>query len=561
MKQVFISFLIFISGLLSKAQTPTFQSAYGFGSIYHDYAWDITRDNLNNTYVVGDFSGTIDFDPGPGVYNITEGSNRNIYVLKLDASENLAWARSVSGNSTSIPTSIKVDNSGNVYSTGFISGIADFDPGPGSYTLSSISPPQSVFIYKLDVNGNFVWVKQIKATVLGVGNSLSLDGTGNVYVAGNFSGTADFDPGASVFNLTSNGASDIFLLKLDSNGNFIWAKQIGGTQPDAPYYTYIDANNIYTTGFFEGIVDFDPGTSVLNLSGNGGSDVFISKLDLNGNLLWAKNCGGTQNDEGRFIALDGTGNIYLTGNFNGTVDFDPGLGTSNSMSAGSTDAFALKLDASGNYIWAKSMGGGANDWNYKGAIDSDNSIYLCGQFSGISDFDPGPSIVSYTSAGSDDAYILKLDSNGVFSWFQQIGNSFQNAVWSMYVSPTTGDLHATGFYSQIADFDGSPATYTLSTNGGYDFFVLKLSGVVANINESVNTSGIRCYPNPTPDNFYFDLKSESQTIISNVLGQEILNELKKTGKQNINLQNQPNGIYFVKIIQEGKQYFTKIIKE
>jgi Beta-propeller repeat len=139
--------------------------------------------------------------------------------------------------------------------------------------------------------------------------------------------------------------------------NFSWAKSIGGTGGDTGNSIAVDAlGNVYTTGIFINTVDFDPGAGVFNLTSVGGSNIFVSKLDASGNFVWAKST-GSGNGISNSIAVDASGSVYTTGSFNGTVDFDPGVGVFNLTSAGSdADIFVSKLDASGNFVWAKSVG-------------------------------------------------------------------------------------------------------------------------------------------------------------------------------------------------------------
>src|SRR5690606_9459529 len=133
---------------------------------------------------------------------------------------------------------------------------------------------------------------------------------------------------------------DIFISKLDTNGNFLWAKSMGGVSGDyGSSITTDSSGHIYTTGAFTGTADFDPGVDEFELTSTGGTDIFISKLDTNGNFLWAKSMGGASADNGNSITVDSAGYIYTTGDFQGTADFDPGSGTSNLVSAGGTDIF------------------------------------------------------------------------------------------------------------------------------------------------------------------------------------------------------------------------------
>jgi hypothetical protein len=204
------------------------------------------------------------------------------------------------------------------------------------------------------------WAKSVGGSGIDMGYSIAHDASGNVYVGGRFEGTADFDPGPGTFNLTSttSGTNDIFVLKLDASGNFVWAKNMGSSGDDQGLAIALDASgNLYTTGWFQNTADFDPGSGTFNLTALGSFDVFVSKLDGDGNFIWAKSVGSTDGDVGRSITVDASGNAYISGFYSDIADFDPGAGEFNLTpeGPGTNDVFILKLDASGNFVWAKSM--------------------------------------------------------------------------------------------------------------------------------------------------------------------------------------------------------------
>ena len=157
---------------------------------------------------------------------------------------------------------IVTDATGNIFTSGEFSGVADFDPGPQTSTLSS-SGGYDIFVSKLDINGDFIWAKNIGGIYDDVGSSITLDVSGNIYLAGSFEVTVDFDPSPAIYNLASNGNADIFISKLDSFGNFVWAKSAGGISYDAGASVTTDTfGTIYCTGSFAATVDFDPGAGV-----------------------------------------------------------------------------------------------------------------------------------------------------------------------------------------------------------------------------------------------------------------------------------------------------------
>ena len=178
-------------------------------------------------------------------------------------------------------------------------------------------------------------------------------------VTGSVQGTADFDPGTGTFNLTSAGSNDIFVWKLDSQGGFAWARVIGGTANDIGHSVAIAPDgDVVVTGEFRGTVDFDPGPGIRSLVNTSTTypDVFVTRLDAAGDLVWANPAGGNRYDFGRDVAVGPDGSVYVTGNFQNTADFIEGASNYYLFSAGSYDAFLWKVTAAGDFVWAKRWG-------------------------------------------------------------------------------------------------------------------------------------------------------------------------------------------------------------
>jgi hypothetical protein len=395
---------------------------------------------------------------------------------QIATAQTFEWAKQLGGTDQELVKSITVDGVGNVYSTGFFRGTADFDPEAGIYNLIAESDNDG-FISKLDALGNFVWAKQIGGTGSVSGNSIVVDTIGNIYITGQFSGTTDFDPGLSTFNLTSSGNTDIFVCKLDAWGDFVWARQFGGTAYDAANSIAIDADgSVYITGYFESTVDFDPGDETYNLTSEGWYDIFISKIDTSGDFVWAIRMGGTGYEEGTSIAVDNSGNIYTTGYYSGTADFDPGIGLLNLTAAGNGDIFMSKLDSNSNLVWAESMGGTCSDRGTSIAIDISENVYITGCFCGTSDFDPSANSYNLTSAGENDIFISKLDASGDFIWAKQFGGTTNDEGYSIQLD-SLKNVYSTGVFSATADFDPSIETVYLNSQGGYDTYISKLDSL------------------------------------------------------------------------------------
>ncbi|QLE56732.1 DUF4347 domain-containing protein [Nostoc sp. TCL26-01] len=361
---------IFISKLNSDG---SFAWAKNLGGSSTDEGFSIAVDSTGNIYTTGYFAGTADFDPGSGTTNLTSAvGTQDIFISKLNSDGSFAWAKNLGGSSTDIGYSIAVDSAGNIYTTGYFRGTADFDPGSGTTNLTSAVGTQDIFISKLNSDGSFAWAKNLGGSSTDIGYSIAVDSAGNIYTTGYFAGTADFDPGSGTTNLTSAGSNDIFISKLNSDGSFAWAKNFGASSTDIGYSIAVDsAGNIYTTGYFSGTADFDPGSGTTNLSSaNSSFDIFISKLNSDGSFAWAKNLGGSSTDIGYSIAVDSAGNIYTTGYFRGTADFDPGSGTTNLSSAGSDDIFIVKLGAVATPGVTITQSGGNTNVTEGGATDT-----------------------------------------------------------------------------------------------------------------------------------------------------------------------------------------------
>ncbi|MEN7548784.1 SBBP repeat-containing protein [Rapidithrix thailandica] len=317
--------------------------AKSMGGSSNDGGYSMMVDAEDNVYTIGYFSETADFDPGAGTHNLSAKGARDIFIQKLDRDGNFVWAKSMGGSNSNDGQSIALDSEGNIYITGYFTGTTDFDPGAGTHNLSAKGYYTDIFVQKLDREGNFVWAKSMGGDDSDVGQSIAVDSEGNVYTTGYFKTTADFDPGAGTHPLSTKGAYDIFIQKLDREGNFVWAKSMGGGSDDLGYSIAVDSeNNVYTTGRFQETVDFNPGTGTHHLSAKGDFDIFIQKLDGDGNFVWAKSMGGNSYDTGRAIFLDQKGSIYTTGYFQETVDFDPGTGISN-LNSGEGTIFIQKL--------------------------------------------------------------------------------------------------------------------------------------------------------------------------------------------------------------------------
>lgn len=444
------------------------------GGVNGEYSNDIAIDINGNIYTTGAFSGTADFDPGTGVHNLTSKGANDIFIFKLNASGNFIWAKSIGWGYGDVGRSITIDDSGNVYTTGSFEFTVDFDPGLDINNLSGYST--GAFVLKLDTNGTFIWAKKLGGDghyytyALAFGNSIAVDGNGNVYTTGDFYGPNDFNPGVGI-DFFYPTRRDIFISKLDASGNYIWARQFkGATSLRESYGIAIVADaqgNVYTTGNFGGTVDFDPGESVYNLTSQNpdGGDLYISKLDANGHLLWAKSGKVSGTAQGQDICVDNQNNIIVTGSAS-SVSFD-------SIALKRNGAFIAKYNESGTVLWASSSTSGAGGQSV--VSDADNNIYVAGYFYPASSWNDTTFFGNYglVSSGEYDAFITKLDTKGTFKWVEKFGGPERDLGMSIAVD-NKANIYTTGIFEGICNFGNKSSVSNLNSAGSYDAFVVKL---------------------------------------------------------------------------------------
>ena len=268
-------------------------------------------------------------------------------LITATHAQSLEWVTAIGDVATDQGQGVVTDDLANVYATGTFRGKVDVDPGPDSFFLSSILGNPTVYVIKLNKFHQLVWAKALGT---GTGLEITLDHDGKVDVAGTFTGSSDFDPGPGIITLTSNGAEDIFICQLSPDGVVQWAAGFGGPERDHVASMAIDtSNNIYTTGYFRGTLDIDPGIPVQMMTAVGETDAYIQKLSHAGIHIWSRQFGDTLFDNGAAVCVSTAGSIILTGNFHGMIDFDPGPGVHTLIADDSLDVLVCSLTGAGFY--------------------------------------------------------------------------------------------------------------------------------------------------------------------------------------------------------------------
>jgi hypothetical protein len=485
MKKLFLSALLLCFCNLIFSQMLNYQWSKAVGSALTEDMKSVVADASGNTYVMGHYTGgTIDIDPGPGTYTLANNGNRDIFVAKYNSVGNFVWGFGIGSTGNEQGYDIELYNN-NIYITGSYVGTVDVDPSISTTTLATLSNSVECFFAKYDLNGNFQLAKSMtssNATSRSVGTSIGLDNNGNIFITGLYSGTVDFDPSPSPANLTT-GIYAMFFSKYTSAGNFVFVKSSQNGDICSPASLEIDnANNILITGTFGNasgqVIDFDPGPSLFNLTCTTNGDMFVAKYDNSGNFTWAFKVGtsvGLSITQGLSVEADASGNVFVTGNYQNTTDFDPSAGTATLTvpSPPNTNIFVAKYSSAGAYLWAYGMGDTGPDSGQQLAVDNNGGVFVSGFFSSTVDFDPG--IPSYTlaSAGSSDFFIARFGASGTFSTAVGIGGTGADQAYGITLNSTSNELFVVGYFNSTVDFDPSPGTSIITSNGGQDGFLEK----------------------------------------------------------------------------------------
>jgi len=394
------------------AQTAQWVKQMGTGGISNG----VSSDAAGNAYATGIVS-------NPGLFEniVIPCQVSDVFLTKYDTSGNLLWATLGGGDLLDQANDVATDASGTSYVAGAIQTnslhpTAQF----GNVTLTGKGDYDWLLV-KYDPAGNVVWAKNGGSTAGDIAYGVGLDGAGNVYVTGHFSGTMVVD-GVTV---TSSGLFDIFLAKYSPDGLLIWLKRAGGTGSDIPHGLRVDGlGNIAIVGEFQNTGLF--GTHSVRASGL--NDAFIAKYDPAGNNVWVHSGGSTTSfagDPAKAVGVDGANNFYVTGDYTGTATFD-GLSVVNSGTSGS-DIFVAKYDNSGAIQWLHHAGGPVSDKGYSIGVDQSGNSWVSG-FAGS-----GPGVVfdtiSLPPLGNEYIFLAKYDPNGVVQYVKQ------------YAAGTGQDIH------------------------------------------------------------------------------------------------------------------------
>lgn len=490
------------------------QWGFSFGGDGLEQSYDMVTGSNGDIFVTGNFlDNTIDFDPGTGQLFLNSAGGRDLFLACYSDGGILNWAISIGGAEDETVYGIDIDASGNVYLTGtFCSNDADFDPGNGNHNLSAGDSDNAMFLASYTANGEYRWAFPVVANTGEriVGYSVHVDINLNVWTTGTLMAEqADFDPGNGEHILAgvvdweeSQYKINTFIAKYSSDGNFLWAEEIGKKTTDVSgqNITSDKDGNIYLCGYLVGSgIDFNPGAEIHELSSNGGADAFIMKLENNGNFNWAYNFGGSGVDLAGSVVVNNDTLLYLTGYYESTVDFDPSSGNSTLASLGSKDVYIANYHTNGTFLQSVGLGSLGDDRTLKINKDNSGNLTITGYYNNANnDFDPGTGTLTLPYASKFDMFYGSLNSSLELLWMR--GISAPDNIKGIEMLPyENGYLLLGEITGQNVDVDAGPNVTEVSSSAfnEVDLFLAYYQNPTS-IKEiaSNETQLFRVFPNP-----------------------------------------------------------------
>ena len=531
MKKLLITTILILLSAISLF-SQTCEWAERISSDYQSNVVSIAVDGTGKIYTVGYFnSSNITFNNGKSLSNT---GSEDAYLAVYNSNGICQWAEKIAGASDDYANSITLDVSGNVYiAGGFNSSTLSFNNG---ITLNN-GGTYDAFIAKYNSSGLCQWAEKISGTDSEVAKSITSDVQGNIYIAGSFtSSVLNFNNGKVLNNI---GRSDAFIAKYNPTGICQWAESIGSSNVDDAKSISVDGSgNVIVAGYFvSASLNFNNGISLAN---SGESDVFIAKYNSSGNCLWAEKIAGLSNDYINNLTLDVSGNVFVAGYFeSSTLQFNNSKSINNS---GGWDSYIAKYNPSGKCLWAEEIAGSDDDIANYTALDSTGNIYVTGNFASSSlSFNNGKNIIN---SKYDDAFIAKYNSSGICQWAEKIAGDSSD--YTKCIAIDNNDIYVGGeYYSTTLNFNNGKY---LNKSGNEEGFLSKYTQTNTSTTDKPIQNNISVYPNPATNYIEIQPSEGSKIQIFNILGEIVLSvEQTPPSVQKINISNLTPGMYFIKI--------------
>ncbi len=516
-------------------------------------------DKQANLYAIGSFSGYGDFRNDTIIDKLISNGKDDIFLQKRTKKGKYLWTKKIGGKGNDRPTSMIYYN-GSLFISGTFEDTVDFG-------IQKIIPAgkKSIFLAKMDTAGKCIWVKTMGDILYSRSRGLTINKDG-IYLSGEFSGKLE----------QLNDTNAMFIQKRDFDGNVNWTKTFGKKRSVVSNAITTDSlGNIYNVGgLFGTYVDLNPSPlkdTLLSSTTYNSADIFIQKLNKNGELIWVKKIGSTSNEEANTIVSKGN-ELYISGYFSLTVDFDPSsIGISNLVCKGGKDIFIGKYDLDGKLIWVKQIGNTKEENARQLEIDKYKNIYLVGTFNTSSGSNTDFLGLPLTTKGNNDVFCVKFDTQGKGILVKQFSGSLSD-YGTAIKADTMKNIYISGSYSGNLNFEGLTKGYT--SNGTSEIFIYKSlltkdSDSLLNGGGSTgiieNSFNFKIYPNPVINNLFvsFDQLLQNSTLsITSITGQTIQTKELSQGESNsiIETNELTQGIYFIRLNSGNTSYTYKLQK-
>lgn len=596
MKKIYIlPFFLFLSGII---QCQTVEWVRQTGGSDMDLSWSIRHDSQGNVFVGGSFRGSVSFDPNSNDYDFTAQEYGDAYLQKYDAQGNFLWAQVYSSLEFSEAIKLVIDEEDNVYIMGQFLGSIDLDPGPGTdiHTTPNTDFNNS-YIVKLDNDGHYIWghsfeinspIQSVDILAIGINND-------EIFLTGTFNHTLDLDFGNGEHLLTADG-EDGFFMKIDTDGNFIWAHMLGGHLKEInPVKVIFDNNNnIIIGGNYKGLdldLNWDAGEDIHSSGSPNNKDPFILKVSLEGTFLWAmsaKGCPpnsvGICNDDLRSMETDSNNDIYFTGAYDYYINFEPDttdfiLDTgvepcTISPCFGYSRAYIAKISSEGQMIWAKDFEGDnqtinvptfQETWNLVRSNDNGQIFFVLSVY-GTIDIEVNGNTISHT--GTDDHMFMTFlnvnPQDGSVNNTFFISSTLNVTLYDM--EATNSRLYIAGRFWEETYFD---PTHPL-TPSFVDGYTLLIKDNLMDVDEFIVSGNLfTIFPNPVEENVI--LKANTSVRIKKVMLRDIFGRIIKQFERptdfyeaevKLNISDLSSGYYLVEIFTDNSQQLSyKLLKK
>jgi HYDIN/CFA65/VesB-like, Ig-like domain len=477
-----ILYTVIVGFILIGTNAGQAQIGFKVGGDSADVMQNFCLDPYGNIITVGSFSKTVNFNPSGSEFNLTSTGSTDNYIAKYSTNGSILWAVHFGGVGPDVANGVTTDAQGNIYVCGAYASQCDFDAGPGT----DIHVPNGMtdaYVVKYNSSGMFVWATTFGGDSLETLYDIAHDGSNAVYVIGSYQDTMSVIANNPITKVVSQGKKDLIIVCYNDDGTFKWVSTMGDIDDDeGTAITINPGGNLYIGGYTTKPV-IEPLRSTEGIySGQLAGDILLGARTSTGEYLWTVRCGGEGHEQVApgGIALDSYGDVYITGWFSDSVDFNPSSENAYKVSNGGFDVYMAKYSSTGEYISSMSFGGPLNDQAYGMGVDWQGDVFLTGCFRGVVDFDPGDGVRTLTSQGingASDLFTAEYSSTGILFWANGFGSPVSGGENSSYgyavVTDSLNNCYVAGKFFGTCDFDPSSNSLTFESNGMSDAFLVK----------------------------------------------------------------------------------------